>query len=135
VAPRHRPAHCGRGGHQIVIRSTSSPAGHRPDEAPAVGWRGVDYRLRVDPEQVDALRFTRLLDAAAQAADPASQRARLAAALALWRGDPFDGVASDWLARTETPRLAERYLTAVERTSTWTLPTAAIGSWSASCPT
>jgi DNA-binding SARP family transcriptional activator/tetratricopeptide (TPR) repeat protein len=75
----------------------------------------VGYRLRVDPEQVDALRFTRLLDAAARAADPASQRARLAAALALWRGDPFDGVASDWLARTEKPRLAERYLTAVER--------------------
>jgi DNA-binding SARP family transcriptional activator/tetratricopeptide (TPR) repeat protein len=73
------------------------------------------YRLRVDPEQVDALRFTRLLETAAQARDPASEQARLDEALALWRGGPFDGVPSDWLARSETPRLVERYLAAVER--------------------
>jgi DNA-binding SARP family transcriptional activator/tetratricopeptide (TPR) repeat protein len=73
------------------------------------------YRLRVEPEQVDALRFARLLDAAARAADPASERAGLAAALALWRGTPFDGLRSGWLARAEAPRLVERYLAALER--------------------
>jgi DNA-binding SARP family transcriptional activator/tetratricopeptide (TPR) repeat protein len=73
------------------------------------------YRLRVDPEHVDALRFTRLLDSAAVAPDAATERARLDKALALWRGGPFDDVESDWLARSEAPRLVERYLAAVER--------------------
>jgi DNA-binding SARP family transcriptional activator/tetratricopeptide (TPR) repeat protein len=73
------------------------------------------YRLRVDPEHVDALRFSRLLDSAAIAPDAATERARLDEALALWRGGPFDDVESDLLARSEAPRLVERYLAAVER--------------------
>jgi DNA-binding SARP family transcriptional activator/tetratricopeptide (TPR) repeat protein len=73
------------------------------------------YRLHAAPDQVDAVRFVRLLDAAARQPEPAAERDRLDEALALWRGAPFDGVRSDWLARTETPRLVERYLAAVER--------------------
>jgi DNA-binding SARP family transcriptional activator/tetratricopeptide (TPR) repeat protein len=69
------------------------------------------YRLRVDPDRVDALRFTRLLDQA----DQATERDRLAEALALWRGNPLTGIRSDWLERVEAPRLTERYLAAVER--------------------
>ncbi|MEO3875197.1 BTAD domain-containing putative transcriptional regulator [Nonomuraea sp. B12E4] len=71
------------------------------------------YRLRAEPKQVDALRFGRLLDEAA--ADPAAEQSRLAAALALWRGTPFDGIRSDWLERSVGPGLQERYLTALER--------------------
>jgi DNA-binding SARP family transcriptional activator/Flp pilus assembly protein TadD len=83
--------------------------------AGAIGTTPAGYLLHTDPDRVDALRFARLLGAAAQTTDPAAERARLADALALWRGTPFDGVRSDWLARTEAPRLTERYLTAVER--------------------
>jgi NADPH:quinone reductase-like Zn-dependent oxidoreductase/DNA-binding SARP family transcriptional activator len=83
-------------GPQVII---SSPAG---------------YRLHVDPEQVDAILFERLLDAAALG-DPAAERAGLERALALWRGIPFDGVRSAWLESVESHRLTERYMTAQER--------------------
>ncbi|MEJ3745988.1 BTAD domain-containing putative transcriptional regulator [Actinomycetes bacterium KLBMP 9797] len=86
----------------------------------ALGGHGVEAApegllLRAEPDDVDALRFARLLDAAGRTADPAAEKVLLGEALALWRGDPFDGVASDWLHRTEGPRLLERYLTALER--------------------
>jgi DNA-binding SARP family transcriptional activator/tetratricopeptide (TPR) repeat protein len=83
--------------------------------AGAIRTTPAGYLLNADPDRVDALRFARLLGAAAETTDPAAERARLADALALWRGTPFDGVRSDWLAQTEAPRLTERYLTAVER--------------------
>jgi DNA-binding SARP family transcriptional activator/tetratricopeptide (TPR) repeat protein len=73
------------------------------------------YLLAADPDHVDALRFGRLLDEAAAAPDPAAERSRLADALALWRGTPFDGIRSDWLERSVAPALQERYLTALER--------------------
>lgn len=73
------------------------------------------YVLDVEPDRVDALRFVRLLDEATTAPDPATQRDRLVAALALWRGIPFDGVRSDWLEHTQVPRLQERYLAGLER--------------------
>jgi hypothetical protein len=43
------------------------------------------------------------------------QQHRLLGALALWRGTPFEGVQSEWLTRTLSPHLQERYLAAVER--------------------
>ncbi|WBB61636.1 BTAD domain-containing putative transcriptional regulator [Streptomyces sp. WMMC500] len=78
-----------------------------------VAARPGGYVLLAGPEQVDALRFTRLLDAAA--ANGTAERDRLAAALTLWRGTPFDGIRSDRLEGTEAPALEERYLAAVER--------------------
>ncbi|MDR7275792.1 AfsR/SARP family transcriptional regulator [Catenuloplanes atrovinosus] len=63
------------------------------------------YRLCARPHDVDALRFLRLTES------PVTTRA----ALALWRGAPFDGVRSDWLHGVEAPRLVERYLDALER--------------------
>jgi DNA-binding SARP family transcriptional activator len=50
-----------------------------------------------------------------RAPDQAAERLRLAAALALWRGTPFEGIRSDWLERSVAPALQERYLTALER--------------------
>ncbi len=70
----------------------------------AVQTRGAGYALVVAPEAVDALRFSALLDAG-----------RVEEALALWLGDPFDGLRSDWLDQTYGVRLRERYLEAVER--------------------
>jgi DNA-binding SARP family transcriptional activator/tetratricopeptide (TPR) repeat protein len=83
--------------------------------AELVATRGGGYALEAEPDQVDALRFDRLLDLAAAALDRATQRDRLVEALALWRGTPFDGVRSDWLEQTHAPRLLERYLAALER--------------------
>jgi DNA-binding SARP family transcriptional activator len=71
--------------------------------------------LRAEPDQVDALRFLRLLDAAAAAQEPSEERALLVEAIGLWRGAPFDGIRSAWLEHSQTPRLVEAYLGAVER--------------------
>ncbi len=82
------------------------------------GWvetRPAGFALRTDPDNVDALRFARLLDEAASIRDADGQRRLLDEALGLWRGDPFEGVTSRWLEETETPRLTERYLAALER--------------------
>jgi DNA-binding SARP family transcriptional activator len=72
------------------------------------------YVLATDPERVDALMFLRLLNMASAAPDPATERTRLGEALNLWRGRPFDGVPSTWLAESKAPWLVERYLTALE---------------------
>lgn len=88
----------------------------------AIDTAGTGYLLRTQPDQVDALRFGRLLDTAARLAGTPAERDRLAEALALWRGSPFDGMGSEWLERTETPRLIERYLAAVERRIDLELP-------------
>lgn len=72
------------------------------------------YSLRVDPENVDAVRFTRLLDRArAAGADP---EPLLRKALDLWHGAPFgDEQLSDWLTDNESRRLTERWLAAVQQ--------------------
>ncbi|WP_336215253.1 AfsR/SARP family transcriptional regulator [Nonomuraea sp. LPB2021202275-12-8] len=88
------------------LRRALGPAAGRLIQA-----RPGGYLLAAEPDQVDALRFDRLLDEAAAAAD----RSRLVEALALWRGIPFDGIASDWLEQFVAPSLQERYLTALER--------------------
>jgi DNA-binding SARP family transcriptional activator/tetratricopeptide (TPR) repeat protein len=66
------------------------------------------YLLDVDPECVDAHRFLRLTT-------PPGSPEQLTEALKLWRGVPFDGIRSGWLAEAETPRLLERYLNALEQ--------------------
>jgi DNA-binding SARP family transcriptional activator len=80
-----------------------------------VGRAHGGYLLDIEPEDVDALRFLRLLDAAWSEPDPAAQRAHLEQALALWRGTPFDDVPSPSLTMSESPRLVERYLAGLER--------------------
>ncbi|XVQ06501.1 BTAD domain-containing putative transcriptional regulator [Spirillospora sp. CA-255316] len=84
-------------------------------EGQLIAARPGGYLLAAEPDQVDALRFGRLLDEAAAVSDPAGERSRLAGALALWRGTPFDGIRSDWLEQSVAPALQERYLTALER--------------------
>jgi DNA-binding winged helix-turn-helix (wHTH) protein len=83
--------------------------------AELIGTRPNGYVLHAEPDQVDALRFLRLVDAAEVAPDVRAERTRLEEALALWRGTPFEGLRSGWLADLEAPRLVERYLAAVER--------------------
>jgi DNA-binding SARP family transcriptional activator len=83
--------------------------------ADSIVFDPAGYVLRVDPDDVDALRFGRLLDDAAGVADPEREALLVDAAVALWRGFPFEGVQSAWLEVTEAPRMIDRYLSAVER--------------------
>jgi predicted ATPase/DNA-binding SARP family transcriptional activator len=75
------------------------------------------YRLNVDDDQLDALRFEKLLRSA-EAAMPAG-RADIAAstlreALDLWRGPALSDVADLQFARADADRLEEARLTALE---------------------
>ena len=79
-----------------------------------IDTRPRGYLLDVTSEQVDALRFIQLVDAAAAQSDAAARRARLVQALALWRGVPFADVEVPALAGAETAGLVERYLAALE---------------------
>jgi DNA-binding SARP family transcriptional activator len=66
------------------------------------------YRLRVDPDKVDALRFRALLGRARRDL-PARERADvLAQALALWRGEPLTGIAGGWAGRVREALRQER---------------------------
>jgi len=79
--------------------------------------RGHGYRLVIEPEQVDATRFERLLAEgrrAADAGDADGAVARLRDALALWRGPPLADLAYEPFAQSEIVRLEELRLAAVE---------------------
>ncbi|MFD2767186.1 AfsR/SARP family transcriptional regulator [Micromonospora eburnea] len=75
------------------------------------------YELRVEAEAIDAVRFGRLVDRAADAlaaGEPAVAERSYVEALALWRGDPLAGVAELAAVRPEAARLAELRLSAEE---------------------
>jgi len=76
--------------------------------------RGTGLILHVDRENVDAFKFSRLLEESGNSA-PGEERRYLVEALGLWRGEAFEGVDSRWLTEMEAPRLNERQLVAVER--------------------
>jgi DNA-binding SARP family transcriptional activator/tetratricopeptide (TPR) repeat protein len=63
-----------------------------------ITWRAPGYQLGVDPDAVDLHRFRRMLDRARSAPDDEHAAGELAGALALWRGEPFGGLETDWLA-------------------------------------
>jgi WD40 repeat protein/DNA-binding SARP family transcriptional activator/energy-coupling factor transporter ATP-binding protein EcfA2 len=78
--------------------------------------RAPGYVLRVEPEQIDANRFERELDAAAaelQSGDASGAAARLREALRLWRGPPLADLAYEPFAHAEIERLEELRLTAL----------------------
>ena len=79
----------------------------------AIERRAPGYRLNVDPERVDALRFERALDAA-RTLDPPERAAALREALALWRGPPLADVEFSGFGGTEIARIEELRLTALE---------------------
>jgi DNA-binding SARP family transcriptional activator/basic membrane lipoprotein Med (substrate-binding protein (PBP1-ABC) superfamily) len=73
------------------------------------------YRLRTDPEEVDAVRFEQLIDAAVAAqgqAEPATALSTLEQALAMWQEPPLAGAPeSSWVV-AERMRLQELHLRA-----------------------
>jgi len=84
--------------------------------AARLATRPPGYRLDVDPEQVDAARFERLVADADRAAarDPARALGLLAEALGLWRGPALAEFADRPWAQAEAARLEELRLAAVE---------------------
>lgn len=88
------------------------------DDGPAAAVHRVDpgYSLVVDPDAIDAGRFTMLVARARPllAADPAAARDLLTDALGLWRGDALLDVAYDDWAASEIRRLTELRLCACE---------------------
>ena len=74
------------------------------------------YRIRIDPADLDVQVFGQRLDRARRArtrGEPDQAAAELAAALELWRGEPFEGLDVD-RAATERMRLGEQRSTAME---------------------
>ncbi|HYZ20088.1 MAG TPA: BTAD domain-containing putative transcriptional regulator [Gaiellaceae bacterium] len=79
--------------------------------------RGHGYLLKIEPAQLDAERFQRLLEDGRRALarrEAESAVAKLDAALALWRGPALADFAYDSFARGEIERLEELRLSAVE---------------------
>jgi DNA-binding SARP family transcriptional activator len=79
--------------------------------------RTPGYMLRVEPDQLDANRFARLIEQGRMAlayGRPTEASALLDEALALWRGPPLAEFAARPFARIEAARLEELHLAAVE---------------------
>jgi DNA-binding SARP family transcriptional activator len=92
-----------------------------PDRAPRrrsrlVITREPGYLLAVDRDQIDAVRFQRLVGEARQVLGRAPEEAAalLHAALSLWRGEPLADFTFEPFAQSEITRLTELRLTALE---------------------
>ena len=75
------------------------------------------YSLRVDPAELDSVRFAELCEQAEQVqagGDPAAAARILDEALQLWHGDAYAGLSGDRI-ELERTHLAEQRLAAVER--------------------
>ncbi|MFJ3404639.1 AfsR/SARP family transcriptional regulator [Promicromonospora sp. NPDC090134] len=98
-----------QGSLQVLVRRLRSVLGDAVVETVPGG-----YRLAVPVGRVDVASFAELVQARPAEA-PAAERRRLADALGLWRGAPFDGVGSEILHAVEAPRLEEQRLAALAR--------------------
>ena len=74
------------------------------------------YALRIDAEDIDALRFERLVGEARgeMVDDPESARRTITEALGLWRDRPLAGLAFEEFARSDIRPLEELHLSALE---------------------
>jgi DNA-binding SARP family transcriptional activator len=82
------------------------------DGAPIV-TQEPGYLIRLGPDQLDLLRFERLV-AEAEAAEAGRASQLLAEALGLWRGEPLAELADDAISRAESQRLRAARLAALE---------------------
>jgi DNA-binding SARP family transcriptional activator len=79
----------------------------------AIATEPPGYVIRVGPNELDLLRFERLVDEAEHALPEAARRL-LGEAVALWRGPPLADVAQESFAQAEIVRLEELRLRALE---------------------
>jgi DNA-binding SARP family transcriptional activator len=82
--------------------------------AGAIATRAPGYLLEVDPDAVDLLRFERLV-AEARSAQPSRAAQLLREALELWRGPALAEFGEESFFRTESARLEELRLAALEQ--------------------
>ena len=75
---------------------------------------GHGYRLDVAPDELDADRFERLVDAGLESDDPEATARRLREALGLWRGAPLPELADVVAVQPELARLEDRRAVAFE---------------------
>jgi YVTN family beta-propeller protein len=81
----------------------------------AITTRHPGYAVAVEPEQLDAIRFERLVtqgQSRAAAGDVAAATELLSDALALWRGSALDGIELESAGRHDVDRLEELRLVA-----------------------
>jgi DNA-binding SARP family transcriptional activator len=83
-------------------------------EGAAIVTQEPGYLIRLDPEQLDLLRFQGLVSEA-DGTDPDNARRLLGKALALWRGEPLPDLADDALSQADIQRLEASRLAALER--------------------
>jgi len=86
-------------------------------EADRLVTRPPGYLIRVQPEELDTLRFDRLTaegEAALAAGDAGFAARRLDEALSLWRGRALADVDASPFAQAEVARLEERRMAALE---------------------
>ncbi|MFL5797251.1 MAG: BTAD domain-containing putative transcriptional regulator [Actinomycetota bacterium] len=95
------------------LRKRLDPARGRSEPAGVLETAGPGYRLAVDPDAVDANRFTRLLDEARRATGE-TRSATLAGALALWRGPALADFTYEPFAQRAIAALEELRLGATE---------------------
>jgi len=85
---------------KALIASAQNAAGHHGGGAEAsvsLSRRPGGYLLRAGPDQVDLVRFRRLVAEAAAAGDDERAGAALGQAAGLWRGPALAGLDSPWL--------------------------------------
>ena len=102
--------------HVSRLRDALEPGRPRGQANGVLATEPAGYVLRAGPDTTDALRAERLVaeGRALLADDPAAARARLAEALALWRGAPYADVADEHWAQPEIRRLEELRVRALE---------------------
>ncbi|GAA3892899.1 BTAD domain-containing putative transcriptional regulator [Saccharothrix violaceirubra] len=82
----------------------------------SIARRSGGWELVVPPDTVDLHRFRRLVARGRDAADPATGVAAVEEAMALWRGEPFTGLDTDWIDSMRASLLQERWAAELERT-------------------
>ena len=101
--------------HSLDVQVSRLRKAFAPDEL--VLTRAGGYLLQVDPGQIDAHRFERLLEQGRRAnaeGKPREALSALRAALALWRGAALADVSYESFAQSEIGRLEELRLVAAE---------------------
>ena len=98
------------------LRRALAPRPARTAAEPSLVWADTGYVLHGDPALSDYVAFDRHLASAEEcrrANDLSGAADHTAAALSLWHGEPFSGLAGPTI-EAERQRLQERYLTGLE---------------------
>ena len=98
------------------LRKALEPDREKRSEGSILLTRAPGYLIEAAPEEIDAVRFERMVAEGRALADvdPAAASLVLGEALALWRGRAFEDFTYESFAQTEIARLEELRLEAVE---------------------